>query len=51
MYDNGAMDGADKVMITCTAGAANCPPPNPQFMYVGPSEVQPYFQLAEHSRL
>ena len=47
MYDNGAMDGADKVMITCIAGAANCPPPNAQFMYVNPSEVQPYFQLAE----
>jgi phospholipase C/sugar lactone lactonase YvrE len=47
MYDNGAMDGADKVTITCAGGATNCPPPNAQFMYVNPSEVQPYFQLAE----
>jgi len=47
MYDSGKMDGAD--LISC-APAANCPPnahPNPQFMYVNPSDVQPYFALAE----
>jgi phospholipase C len=47
MYDGGKMDGAD--LIPC-APAANCPPnahPNPQFMYVVPSDVQPYFALAE----
>jgi len=47
MYDGGKMDGADK--IPCSP-AANCPPnahPNPQFMYVMPSDVQPYFALAE----
>jgi phospholipase C len=43
MYDNGKMDGADKVSVTCTS---NCPP-NPQFLYVQPSDVQPYFQLAQ----
>ena len=36
---------------TCHCGpAANCPPnahPNPQFMYVNPADVQPYFALAE----
>jgi phospholipase C len=47
MYDGGKMDGAS--LITCTP-AANCPPnahPNPQFMYVNPADVQPYFALAE----
>jgi len=47
MYDGGKMDGADKVKITCNQGATNCPPPNPQFMYVDPDDVQPYFQLAQ----
>ncbi|HLW84223.1 MAG TPA: alkaline phosphatase family protein [Candidatus Sulfotelmatobacter sp.] len=47
MYDGGKMDGASK--IPCSP-AANCPPnahPNPQFMYVIPSDVAPYFALAE----
>lgn len=43
MYDAGRMDGADR--ISCSP-SANCPS-NPQFMYVNPSDVQPYFQLAE----
>jgi phospholipase C len=47
MYDGGKMDRADKIQISCAKGATNCPPPNPQFMYVNPSEVQPYFQMAE----
>jgi phospholipase C len=47
MYDGGKMDGADKIPVSCVAGAPNCPPPNPQFMYVDPSDVQPYFQLGE----
>ena len=47
MYDGGKMDGAD--LIPCTP-AAECPPnahPNPQFMYVTPSDVAPYFAMAE----
>jgi phospholipase C len=47
MYDGGKMNGAD--LIPCSP-AANCPPnahPNPQFMYVNPSDVRPYFALAE----
>jgi phospholipase C len=47
MYDGGKMDGAN--LIPCTP-AATCPPnahPNPQFMYVTPADVQPYFALAE----
>ncbi len=47
MYGGGKMDGAN--LITCTP-AAQCPPdahPNPQYMYVNPSDVQPYFALAE----
>jgi phospholipase C len=42
-----AMDGADLTNVTCNPGVPNCPPLNPQFMYVNPSEVQPYFQMAE----
>jgi len=40
------MDGADLISVFC-AGAANCPPPNPQFKYVNPADVQPYFTMAE----
>ena len=47
MYDGGKMDGADKITVSCNAGATACPPANPQFQYVDPSEVQPYFELAE----
>ena len=47
MYDDGKMDGADQVGITCVPHARNCPPPNPQFKYVKVSDVAPYFQLAE----
>jgi phospholipase C len=47
MYDGGKMDGAN--LIPCSP-AASCPPnapPNPQFKYVLPADVQPYFALAE----
>jgi len=47
MYDGGKMDGADKVAVLCPQGAAWCPPPNAQFQYVNPSDVQAYFQMAE----
>jgi phospholipase C len=47
MYDGGKMDGADKIPVGCKAGVIGCPPPNPQFQYVNPSDVQPYFQLAQ----
>jgi phospholipase C len=46
-YDHGKMDGADRNSISCNKGASNCPPPNAQFKYVNPSDVQPYFELAE----
>jgi phospholipase C len=45
MYDNGKMDGADRVSSVCLPHQT-CPP-SPPFSYVQPSEVQPYFQLAE----
>ena len=45
MYDNGKMDGADQVRCEPVSGSS-CPP-NPQFLYVNPSEVTPYFELAE----
>lgn len=47
MYDGGKMDGADQIPISCSKGATNCPPPNAQFIYVDPSDVSPYFQMAE----
>ena len=48
MYDGGRMDGANKIQAGCTvAKVPNCPPPNPQFAYVDPADVQPYFELAE----
>jgi phospholipase C len=47
MYDNGKMDGVDKVGISCNPGNPNCAPPNPLFKYVQASDVMPYFQMAE----
>ena len=47
MYDNGKMDGADKIPVKCPKGHENCAPPNPQFMYVDPQDVEPYFQMGE----
>ena len=47
MYDGGKMDGADKIPVICKS-LPNCPPPNPQFKYINPSEAQPYFTLAEN---
>jgi phospholipase C len=47
MYDTGRMDGADKIPAFCKPGATDCPAPNLQFAYVNPSEVAPYFQMAE----
>src|SRR6202011_6000341 len=45
MYDGGKMDGADEISVFC---GTNCIlPPNPQFQYVNPSDVAPYFQLAQ----
>jgi len=46
MWDQGKMDGADKVTIACPPGVVKCWPPNPQFVYVDPSQVKPYFDLA-----
>jgi|HubBroStandDraft_6_1064221.scaffolds.fasta_scaffold22647_3 phospholipase C len=45
MYDNGKMDGADKITVSCPQGC----PPNPTFTYVDNStgDVAPYYALAE----
>ena len=43
-YDGGKMDGANLTPMVCFV--APCPV-NPQYFYVNPSEVQPYFQMAE----
>ena len=56
MYDDGKMDGADKVTVSCDCSSGHCnktgascptPTPDPQFMYVDPAQVAPYFQLAQ----
>jgi len=49
MYDGGKMDGADTIPVVCTIDPAACDPipPNAQFRYIDPSEVAPYFQMAE----
>ena len=47
MYDNGKMDGADKIAVTCGGTPPVCPGPDPAFQYVPQAQVQPYFQLAE----
>jgi phospholipase C len=49
MYDNGKMDGADKITVSCPPNNPNCHPPHPQFTYVDNSNgiLAPYYQLAE----
>jgi phospholipase C len=49
MYDNGNMDGANKIAQHCDPGHGHCKtaPPNFQFKYVQPSDIAPYFQLSE----
>ena len=43
-----AMDGADLIPYSCESSAGHCPPPpDPQFMYVYPNEVQPYLTMAK----
>ncbi len=46
-YDGGKMDGADLVRVACGPHSHGCPPPNAQFKYVKPTELAPYFQMAE----
>jgi phospholipase C len=46
MWNGGSMNGVDRNQVKCF-GAPNCPPTNAAFKYVNPSEVVPYFQLAE----
>ena len=43
MYNRGRMNGANRVLNSCPS----CAPRNPQFKYVNPSDVQPYFHMAE----
>jgi hypothetical protein len=41
MYDGGKMDGADKILVVCNQGAADCPGPNLQFKGSSAHSVQP----------
>jgi phospholipase C len=45
-YDNGRMDGDD--LVTCTALAGATCPPLPGFVYIEPSQTQPYLDMATH---
>ncbi len=45
MYDDGRMDGADRIAVRC--GIAMGCGENAQFKYVNPADVAPYFQMAE----
>jgi phospholipase C len=42
-----AMHGADQVAVSCKVPTTACPPPHPQFRYVDPADVAPYFELAQ----
>jgi phospholipase C len=44
-YNGGKMDGAEKIISSCNPRKRDCS--YPAFHYVDPSEVQPYFQMAE----
>jgi phospholipase C len=46
-YNGGKMNGANKIGCHPNTSADVCPP-NPQYMYVEPADVQPYFTLAEN---
>ncbi len=46
MYDNGRLDGAD--LLKCKENNGSHCPANPQFKYVNPADVAPYFYLATH---
>ncbi|MGC2449812.1 MAG: alkaline phosphatase family protein [Candidatus Sulfotelmatobacter sp.] len=46
MYNRGRMNGADKIPFG-PRNASPKPPDHPQFQYVNPADVQPYFQMAE----
>src|SRR5260370_2875932 len=46
-WNNGAMDSFDLDAIFCPQGQQNCAPPDPEYYYVQPSDVQPYFAMAE----
>lgn len=47
MYDNGKMDGVDKIYVNCLNNNPPCPPPNAWFKYIEQSDVQPYWTMAE----
>ncbi len=46
-YDNGKMDGSDKVPVLCDVPPCPTPPANAQFWYTQASDVGPYFAMAE----
>jgi phospholipase C len=46
-WNNGAMNGFDQDIVFCPNGGSNCAPPNPEYQFVNPADVQPYFTLAE----
>jgi phospholipase C len=47
MYDNGKMDGADKITMQCPPNATDCPTNHGNFAYIDPTTIPSYIQLAE----
>jgi phospholipase C len=47
LYNNGNMNGGDRVAATCSTDNVYCMSENPQFKYVQASDVEPYFLMAE----
>jgi phospholipase C len=47
LYNNGNMNGGDRISAVCSTDNVYCMPANPQFKYVQASDVEPYFQMAE----
>jgi phospholipase C len=47
MFDDGRMDGADKISMQCDPKAPDCPHPRAQFHYADPADVRPYLEMAE----
>jgi len=47
MYNDGQMNGADRVAVGCNTPGCRLSRSSPQFSYVQASDVGPYFQMAE----
>ena len=46
-WNNGSMNGADRLGALCPPGNPNCAPQYPAYQYVQATDIQPYLALAE----